>query len=143
MKNNTVIDFPQPDAGPRPRPPTGENITMRRSVGLIFEPDEVLKTSLFRQKSYIASALQIRVLLASWLETPAGSLPADPALVHSMVRLPEDPNSWRDFCRHRQAIMRGWYLCSDGRLYHPFVARQVERCWRARKRPVDPDNVEF
>jgi hypothetical protein len=35
----------------------------------------------------------------------------------------------KTFRKHRADAMRGWIECSDGRLYHPVVAEQVNASW--------------
>jgi hypothetical protein len=54
---------------------------------------------------------------AAWHQVPAGSLENNEATLHRLSMCPTD-KEWRAV---RPALMRGWVLCSDGRLYHPVV----------------------
>jgi hypothetical protein len=137
---NTVVTFAQPD-GKLPHPPTSPAITLRRSIGLIIDLEEIVSDMMFHQDNCTAGFYQTEVMHLAWRQTPAGSLMNDLELIFQMVkRRIADPNHHqrRDFFRNRAGIMRGWYLCSDDRLYHPFVAHQVERCWKSRKGTVQP-----
>lgn len=64
---------------------------------------------------------------ASWHQLPAGSLPTDDASLTRLVGLGRDLRTWR---KHKADALRGWALCTDGRLYHPVVAEQVAQSWR-------------
>ena len=66
---------------------------------------------------------------ASWHQVPAGSIP--------------DSDQWqakqtgvqrRRWARIRHGALRGWVKCSDGRLYHPWVADMAFRAWTAKQR---------
>lgn len=75
-----------------------------------------------------AEALGYAVLLwcASWHQLPAGSLPDNEAVLTRLVNLGKDVRTFR---KVREAAMRGFILCSDGRWYHPVVAEQVNSAW--------------
>jgi hypothetical protein len=62
----------------------------------------------------------LRLWLESWNEVPAGSWEADDEIIAVAIDLPI-----RLFTAHRDHLMRGWYRCSDGRLYHPVIAEMV------------------
>jgi hypothetical protein len=59
---------------------------------------------------------------AAWHQVPAGSLPSDDAQLGYLAGLGRDKRSWR---KVREGALRGWILCSDGRLYHPVIAEKV------------------
>lgn len=63
---------------------------------------------------------------AAWHQLPAGSLPANDAVLARLCGLGRDLKTFR---KHRGDAMRGWVECSDGRLYHPVVAEQVNASW--------------
>lgn len=63
---------------------------------------------------------------AAWHQLPAGSLPAGEAVLARLCGLGRD---LRTFRRHSADAMRGWVECTDGRLYHPVVAEQVNAAW--------------
>lgn len=64
-------------------------------------------------------------LLMMWLmawakQSPCGSLPADENLIRAACRIP--PAVWT---KCRGVLMRGWWLASDGRLYHDTLTKRV------------------
>ncbi|MBE7186372.1 MAG: DUF1376 domain-containing protein, partial [Methylobacterium mesophilicum] len=63
---------------------------------------------------------------AAWHQLPAGSLPANDAVLARLCGLGRDLKTFR---KHRADAMRGWVECADGRLYHPVVAEQVNASW--------------
>lgn len=66
---------------------------------------------------------------ASWHQLPAASLPDNEAVLARLLGLGRDVKTFR---KHREAAMRGFELCSDGRLYHPVVAEQAVTAWNSK-----------
>jgi Protein of unknown function (DUF1376) len=58
----------------------------------------------------------------AWHQVPAGSLPNDDDDLASFVGFGRDVRKWR---RLREGALRGFQLCSDGRLYHPVLAEKA------------------
>lgn len=58
--------------------------------------------------------------LVAWRQEPCGSMPNDDDLIRSKCRIP--PKLWAPM---RDVLLRGWWLASDGRLYHPTVTERV------------------
>jgi hypothetical protein len=58
--------------------------------------------------------------LVAWRQKPCGSLPADEAVIRSKCRIPQA--TW---AKCRAVCMRGWWIASDGRLYHDTIVRRV------------------
>lgn len=67
---------------------------------------------------------------ASWHQLPAGSLPDNETVLARLCGLGRDLKTFR---KHRDDAMRGFVLCSDGRLYHPVVAEQVREAWESKR----------
>lgn len=63
---------------------------------------------------------------ASWHQIPAGSLPDNDAALMRLVGLGRDARTWR---KHRAGALRGFTLCSDGRLYHAVVVENAKEAW--------------
>lgn len=59
----------------------------------------------------------------SWHQAPAGSLPNNDRM---LCVLSEAGGKW---AKVREHALRGWVLCSDGRLYHPVVAEKANFSW--------------
>jgi hypothetical protein len=85
----------------------------------------------------------------AWLEHPVGTLPADDRLIAATIEMP-----LALFQAHREVLMRGWYRCADGRLYHPVLCERVEemialrqkdaarvRAWRERGKQAVSEDV--
>jgi hypothetical protein len=56
----------------------------------------------------------------AWVQRPAGSLPNRDASIAARIGMTE-----REFAIHRPELMRGWWLASDGRHYHPVITEFV------------------
>ena len=63
----------------------------------------------------------------SWQQSPPGSLPNDEKILAAFSGA---GGRWKHV---RETAMRGFIVCTDGRLYHPVVCEQVMRAWKGRK----------
>lgn len=63
----------------------------------------------------------------SWQQIPAGSLPNDDRV---LAHLSGAQQRWK---RLKPMALRGFVLCSDGRLYHPVIAEKALQAWEHRK----------
>ena len=94
-----------------------------------------------------ASDAEWRAGLTLWLKSyhqvPAGSLPDDDIALARLAEFGRDLRAWR---KVKAGAMRGWRLCSDGRLYHPVVAEKVNEAWAGRlayqQRQADFSNLQ-
>lgn len=57
-----------------------------------------------------------------WQQTPAGSFPNEDRVIAAKIGM-----DVRIFTAHRDILMRGWRLHSDGRLYHQAIVEQVQQ----------------
>ena len=67
---------------------------------------------------------------AAWHQVPAASIPDNDqwqAKQCGYVAQGRISPGWK---RIRSGALRGWVLCSDGRLYHPVVAEKAREAWR-------------
>lgn len=64
---------------------------------------------------------------ASWHQVPAASLPDDELVLTRLCGLGRDVKTFR---KHRAGALRGFVICTDGRLYHPVVAEQANAAWK-------------
>lgn len=64
---------------------------------------------------------------AAWHQVPAASLPNDDMVLTRLCGLGRDVKTFR---KHRAGALRGFAMCSDGRLYHPVVAEQANAAWK-------------
>lgn len=61
-----------------------------------------------------------RLWMESWNEVPVGSWEKDDELIAVSIDVP-----YQTFNLHKEILMRGWGLHSDGRYYHPYVTKKV------------------
>ncbi|HWG06013.1 MAG TPA: hypothetical protein VG271_13450 [Beijerinckiaceae bacterium] len=73
----------------------------------------------------------LRLWCKSWHQEPCGSLPTDDRL---LAKLAGYGDAVREWLKVKKAVLSGWLLCSDGRLYHPVVAEKAINKWRTKRR---------
>lgn len=71
----------------------------------------------------------VTLWVKSWDQVPAGSLPVDDVALCRLAELGRDLKSWKKI---KEGAMRGWILCTDGRMYHPTVAEGVNNALDAK-----------
>lgn len=76
----------------------------------------------------------VTLWLKSWEQVPAGSLPDDDIDLCRLAELGRDLKTWR---KVKEGALRGWYRCSDGRLYHGVVAEVVLEAYGKRRSASD------
>lgn len=90
---------------------------------------------LFKSTTWISAKAEAKVaMLQLWWhafakEIPAASLPQDDQLLANYAGFGISIASWR---KARAQVLRGFVACSDGRLYHPFLAEIALGAWKAR-----------
>jgi hypothetical protein len=90
--------------------------------------------------------------MTAWRQKPAGSFEADEKVIAARIGMPSE--LWS---RHREVLLRNWWVATDGRMYHDFIAelvlemmakrrsvadRQAARRARARDGAPDPDDSD-
>lgn len=115
------------DATPPPLTPADSDL-----AGFNFMPLDVVR---FAQSDLVAfapaEAIVAAILLwgAAWQARPAGSLTNDD---RALAKAAGYGRSVDEFRKVKDDALRGFVLCSDGRLYHPVVAEKVNEAWRGR-----------
>lgn len=69
---------------------------------------------------------------ASWHQIPAASVPDDERWLAKAAGYMARGKIDLQWPRVRDGAMRGFVLCSDGRLYHPVVAEKAREAWQAK-----------
>ena len=64
--------------------------------------------------------------IKSFHQVPAASIPDDEVVQARLAELGRNLKDWRKI---KDAALRGWVKCSDGRLYHPVVAEKALEAW--------------
>ncbi|OYD82516.1 DnaA N-terminal domain-containing protein [Azospirillum brasilense] len=62
-----------------------------------------------------------------WHQVPAASLASDDTVLCKTLGYGRDLKTWAKL--RKAGALRGWVLCSDGRLYHPVVAEKALEAW--------------
>lgn len=87
----------------------------------------------FRKSGLVANADPDAILAAlllygeSWQSVPAASLDNDDKALARAAGYGRAVDAWLTI---KAEAMRGFILCSDGRLYHPVVAEKAREAWR-------------
>lgn len=76
----------------------------------------------------------LRLWWVAWQQQPAGSLPDDDVALCRFADLGRDIKAWRAV---KARALHGFLKCSDGRLYHPLLCREVLIAWDRRVRDRD------
>ena len=99
-----------------------------------------LKVAQLRDSDLVAKAtgeeFRAAVILwgAAWHQVPASSLPNDDQLLAHLVGMGRDIRRWKKI---RDMALRGFVLCSDGRLYHPLIADLATTAFEKKKKNDD------
>lgn len=91
---------------------------------------------LFRSELYEHSdgeefKVAVKLWWEAWNQCPAGSLPNDDSKLCRLADLGRDIKTWRKI---RDAALRGFVLCSDGRLYHRHLCEWAMEAYERRVR---------
>lgn len=83
----------------------------------------------FRNASFWIKANDVQkiaymnLLLISWHQIPASSLPNDPLLLEHFAGI------GKRWVKNSNFVLNDWVLCSDNRYYHPYVAKKALEAW--------------
>lgn len=100
---------------------------------------------LFNSETWILASAEGKVAaLALWWnsfahEVPAGSLPNNERLLAAAAGYGVAVAAWKAI---REEALRGFVECSDGRLYHPFVAELALQAWEVRRAEIARKEAE-
>lgn len=109
-----------------PPPLTPPDCNLR---GLPFMPLQVvqlLDSDLFIKSTGDEFKAAVALWCKSWNQIPGGSLPDDDEILEAL----SGSKVWK---KVKPMAMRGWFKCSDGRLYHPVVAQNALQAWEGRE----------
>ena len=106
---------PSRDISPAPlTPPTCD---LRAMPHMPLDVTRVLNSDFIAQTDCPAFKVGMTLMMTSWQQVPAASLPSDDKSLAWLAHV--TPQRWRKI---KEQALRGWMLCSDGRLYHPVIA---------------------
>jgi hypothetical protein len=74
----------------------------------------------------------VLIWCASWHQVPAGSIPDNDEWQAKQAGYKAQGRVAPGWRKVRAGALRGWVLCSDGRLYHPVIAEKAVDAWRSK-----------
>ncbi len=123
-----------------PAPPISKDCDLR---GYDFMP--LYGTHLFGSEfngraSDTAWRAAVTLWWAAWNQCPAASLPDDDASLCRLADLGKDRKTWNKI---KADALSGFVKCSDGRLYHSFLAKLAQDAWELRKISMEKNENEL
>lgn len=91
----------------------------------------LMDSDLFAVATGDAFKAAVALWCKAWQQVPAASLPHDERILASLSGA---GSKWK---RVREEALRGFVLCSDGRLYHPVIAEKALEAWKHRQAQRD------
>jgi hypothetical protein len=113
------------DTLPAPAPLVPAHVNLSTYEWMPFYGEKLQKSdhNAVGDQAYRAS---INIWWAAWRSIPAASLPNDDLSLQKAADLARDPKTW---AKVRDHALRNFVLCSDGRLYHTFLAPLAVAAW--------------
>lgn len=88
--------------------------------GFMLNVERLMASELVALSSHEVVAACLFVWCRAWKQKPAASLPDDDRVIAAFARLP-----LARFRKLKSEVLRGFVKCSDGRLYHRFLATEA------------------
>lgn len=111
----------------RPAPLTTPETDVRGLNGFLLDTERLMASELWHVSTGEEFKAAVTLWCRAWKQTPPGSLPNDDRMLASYAGV--SAATWR---RIRDVALRGFVLCSDGRLYNKTLCEDVLRA-HARK----------
>lgn len=90
---------------------------------LAIEVNNFLSSLEWISFNYVEKVAFFNLLLKSWHQIPCSSLPNDDVLLKHFSGVGQ---KWGKI---KENVLSGWVLASDGRYYHPYVAKRALEAW--------------
>ena len=123
-----VLSLPR-GAGSGPAPLVPAAVDVRDAPDFRFNIARMLDSDWYHSCSTREALAGINLHARAIHQVPAGSLPGSDALLARLADFGRDIEGWREV---KAKALEGWVQCSDGRLYHPDVARNALHIWIGR-----------
>lgn len=105
-----------------PSPPVSADLDVRHLDSFMLNVDKLMASELWALATGEEFKAAVGLWCRAWRQVPAGSLPDNERMLASFADVA--PARWR---KVREVAMRGFVLCSDGRLYHPLLCADAVR----------------
>jgi hypothetical protein len=108
-----------------PDPFVSADIDLKGFPGFVLDVEVLLASELIALATPDEIAAALMLWCRAWQQTPHGSLPNDERVLSAFSRA----KNWK---KVRDMALRGFVLCSDGRLYHKTLCEKVNDAWAQR-----------
>ncbi|WP_188260711.1 DnaA N-terminal domain-containing protein [Azospirillum tabaci] len=109
-----------------PHPLVPAEVDIAKLDGFMLDTRRVLSSELLALSSGDEFKAAVTLWCRAWQQRPAASLPNNPTILASFAGV--SPQRW---AKIKDMALRGFVLCSDGRLYHRVLAEDAMRAWEA------------
>lgn len=109
-----------------PAPPLGADVDLRGMPFMPLDTTRLIDSDLFALSTGDEFKAALALWCKAWQQVPASSLPNDDRV---LAHLSGAGAKWR---KVKALALRGFVLCSDGRLYHPVIAEKALEAWASR-----------
>lgn len=104
-----------------PEPPVPADTELRDLDGFMLNVERLLASELWALSSGDEFKAAVGLWCRAWKQVPAGSLPNDDKVLAAFS------GAGKAWPKVKKVALRGFVLCSDGRLYHLVLCEDVER----------------
>lgn len=94
--------------------------------GFMLDTEQLRQSELWAISTGEEFKAAVGLWCRAWLQKPPGSLPHDDRVLASWS------GAGKRWAKVREVALRGFVLCSDGRLYHPVLCQDAHRAWGRR-----------
>lgn len=128
----------------RPDPLTPPGCDLRGYEFMPLFGHKLFSSAFYAESSPEVFRAGIRLWWAAWMQCPAGSLPDSDVALASYADYGQNMKAWKKI---RDQALRGFVLCSDGRLYHPMLCQEAieaydRRVRNGKKREADRERLQ-
>lgn len=116
---------PSTSCSTAPTPPIPDGVDLKGFPGFVLDVEALLASELVALATPDEIAAALMLWCRAWQQAPHGSLPNDERVLSAFSR----SKNWK---KVRAMALRGFVLCSDGRLYHKTLCEKVMEAWSQR-----------
>ena len=113
------------EASSLPEPLTPMDIDLKGFPGFVLDVEALLASEMVALSTPDELAAALMLWCRAWQQTPHGSLPNEDRVLAAFSHA----KNWK---KVRDMALRGFVLCSDGRLYHKTLCVKVHEAWAQR-----------
>ncbi len=115
-----------------PAPLVSSEVDISKLDGFMLDTRKLLSSELVAISTPEEFKAAVLLWCRAWQQQPAASLPNDPRVLSSFAAV-----SAQRWSKIKDMALRGFVLCSDGRLYHRILAADANRAWEALRKRHD------